>query len=440
MRQGRIDLSVLLCVTPHQGKVVFLHPMVCKLVGEVCGAPFVRREHHDPGRHPVKPMHRENRYTELFGKQIEQDRTLPVPGVGMREDSGGFVYDYVTVPAVEERYLLRPFHTRAYQCPTGRRNALLDSDSTPYEYRSVTIRQFFMVVELRTKVISVSTYLLATLYALAIGIPVEPWLAVVLLFAVLCVDMGTTAFNSFYDYVRGVDNPLFTVEPDKVLVYAGVAPGHALLVSAALYFLAAVFGVIIAISVGWWVVFVGALCMLIGFLYNGGPLPISRTPAGELAAGGFLGTVLFLVIVVAHGGQANGQAVLASLPSSLLIASVLTVNNTCDMVGDTAAGRRTLSVVIGRRGGAVVIYALGMGAFLIPVLAGVLDLLVRLPLLPPVEPVGLLPLGLALTGALSIYRRMAHRGYSHATKPASMGSIIAVVVLFTVGYGLAMML
>jgi 1,4-dihydroxy-2-naphthoate octaprenyltransferase len=303
----------------------------------------------------------------------------------------------------------------------------------------VTIRHFLQIVELRTKIISVSTYTLATVFVLATGSAVDPVLAALLFAAILCVDMGTTAFNSFFDFVRGVDNRLFTVETDKVLVHEGVAPGHALLVSVGLYAAAAVLGVFIALQIGWWVVGVGVLGMAVGFLYTGGPIPISRTPFGELFSGGFLGTVLFLVIVAAHGVPIRA-GLLASLPSTLLIASVLTVNNTCDIEGDVASGRRTLSIVMGARAGAFLVYGLGLLAFLFPALAALgVDGVGRFAP-PPISTIGLLPLAAALVLAVFIYRSMERRGYSHATKPVNMRSIIRVVLIFTVGYALALAL
>jgi 1,4-dihydroxy-2-naphthoate octaprenyltransferase len=36
------------------------------------------------------------------------------------------------------------------------------------------------------------------------------------------------------------------------------------------------------------------------------------------------------------------------LPSSTLIATILSVNNACDIEGDARAGRRTLAIVLGR--------------------------------------------------------------------------------------------
>ncbi len=291
----------------------------------------------------------------------------------------------------------------------------------------MTVRQFFMVVEIRTKVISVSTYVLATLYSIAAGVTVAPIDAGLLLVAVLCVDMGTTAFNTFYDYLRGVDNSLFTVEPDKVLLHEGVAPAHALIVSLGLYVLAAVAGIAVAALSSWWILAAGAASMLVGFLYNGGPLPISRTPLGELFAGGFLGSVLFLVIYAVHAGVVDNAAVLASVPSTLMIAAVLTVNNTCDLDGDREAGRRTLSIVLGKRAGEALVYLLVGSAYALLVLAATSRAVVQLVILL---------VGAVLTAVILF--RMNRRGYSHATKHANMSAIIRVIALYTVVYALVL--
>jgi len=291
----------------------------------------------------------------------------------------------------------------------------------------MTIRQFFMVVEIRTKVISISTYLLATLYSIVAGAAVSLLDAGLLLVAVLCVDMGTTAFNTFYDYLRGVDNSLFTVEPDKVLLHEGVAPAHALIVSLVLYAVAAGTGIAVAALSSWWILAAGAASMLVGFLYNGGPIPISRTPLGEFFAGGFLGSVLFLVIYAVHAGAVDASAVIASLPSTFMIAAVLTVNNTCDFDGDREAGRHTLSIVLGKRAGAVLVDLLVASAY---------ALLILVVMSRTAAQLTFLLVGAALTAAILL--RMHRRGYSHATKHANMSAIIRVIALYTVVYALVL--
>ena len=306
--------------------------------------------------------------------------------------------------------------------------------------QQVTVRHFFAIVELKTKLISVSTFLLASLYAASAATPSIGRLTL-LFVAVLAVDMGTTAFNSFFDYVRNVDNRLFTIERDKVLVYEGVAPGHALIVSVSLYAVAAVAGLLLAFAVGWWVIAAGAISMIIGFLYTGGPIPISRTPFGELFAGGFLGGVLFLVIVGALGAPVDRQALFAALPSTLLIASVLTVNNTCDRRGDIEAGRRTLSIVIGGAASEALIYLLGSAAFAIPLLSAARRAFGARAAgwsLPVGGVPAVVALSVAFVLAAAVYTGMHRRGFSHATKGPNMKAILLVVLLFTAGYTVAL--
>ncbi|MFW5715872.1 MAG: prenyltransferase [Spirochaetota bacterium] len=301
----------------------------------------------------------------------------------------------------------------------------------------MTVRQFLEVVEIRTKVISVSTYVLATLYTLAAGHDVS-WLHAALLgVAVLCVDMGTTAFNTFYDYVRGVDSPVLTVEPGKVLVHEGVAPAHAFLVSVGLYVFGAAAGIAVAAISTWWIVPAGILSMAVGFLYNGGPLPISRTPLGELFAGGFLGTVLFLVVVAVHTGEVTVGGVVASVPSTLVIALVLTVNNTCDLEGDRAAGRRTLSIVLGKPAAVVVMDVLCAAAYLLlfsMTLGRYAGLIPPDSLVPALPPVGATFVGAGAVATTILFVGMHRRGFSHATKHPNMVAIIRVVAVFTIAY------
>ena len=45
----------------------------------------------------------------------------------------------------------------------------------------------------------------------------------------------------------------------------------------------------------WWLAAVGLICMLIGYLYTGGPIPISSTPFGELSFRLHQGYVIILI-------------------------------------------------------------------------------------------------------------------------------------------------
>lgn len=288
------------------------------------------------------------------------------------------------------------------------------------------IGTFLSIVELRTKIVSLSTFSLALLYAISRGAEIPVGLSLLTLAAALAVDMGTTAFNSYFDYLRRVDHRSHNRERDKVIVHQGVDPGAAFFSALGCFAAAVVLGGIIAILRGWEIAAVGAVCMAVGFLYTGGPRPISFTPLGELFAGGFLGSLFFLITIYILTGRLTVEAALASLPSSLMIASILSVNNACDIEGDRAAGRRTLAILFGPDGAARLVPAWGA------VSLGTVALLVVQRTLPYTVAAGLI---IVLPPAVAEYRRIFSRGFSHETKGPNMGSISRIFKLFTLGYG-----
>jgi len=285
----------------------------------------------------------------------------------------------------------------------------------------VRLHVFLDIVELRTKIVSVSGFLLASLGVLHERGRVDPIAAAVLFAAVLAVDMGTTAFNSYFDYLRGVDELSRNREKDKVLVHEGVPPAAALAAALLLFAFAAIAGIGLAAAVDLRLLPLGAACFLVAFLYSGGPRPISSTPFGELFAGLFLGSALFLVVALALGGD-PAAALLRSLPSAFCVAAILSVNNACDREGDRAAGRRTAAVLFGKAADALpaLLFASGYAAAAALALAGKL----------PSSYLFAASSG-AVLSAIPLYG-MYRRGFSHATKGPNMGAVSRAFLIFTI--------
>lgn len=292
------------------------------------------------------------------------------------------------------------------------------------ELVSARFSDILNVVELRTKVISVSSFALGTAFAAYEVGEFSLLIAFLMLVAVLGVDKGTTAFNSYFDVKRGVDNRQFNRERDKVLVHSGLSAGFALLVALGCFTIAAVFGLAIVILVGTEVLLVGVVSMAVGFLYNGGPLPISSTPLGELFAGGFLGGVLFVLSYYVQTETLTVESLQAGLPSLLLVSSILAVNNTCDRDGDGGANRHTFAVIFGRRASEALVYVLATAAHAVLFVLAVGD--------------GGFPMATAGAALVSYgfslfeFTRMHRRGYSHETKGVSMRAISRAFVVFSV--------
>lgn len=323
--------------------------------------------------------------------------------------------------------------------------------------RSNRIRQFLAVVEIRTKTVSVSSFILGTLFALRylgsqgpgsssgatdrFGVGIHIGRTILMFLSTLCVDMGTTAWNTYFDYLRGTDDPRINREPDKVLIHGGVPPAFAFWTAFWLYIAAMVGGLLLAVQVGFWILPVGALCMAVGFFYNAGPLPISHTPVGELFAGSFLGAGLFLltfgVQVAGRLGVARnawtgiawpgmtGGFVLASLPSLFAVAAILAVNNACDVEGDRLAGRRTFAVLLGKKAGE----GLALGLAVLSSLSGF-----ALSLVGVLPRIGIYTFSSSFLFTLYQFYRMHQRGYSHPTKSRNMRSILRIFQIWSLLY------
>jgi 1,4-dihydroxy-2-naphthoate polyprenyltransferase len=286
-----------------------------------------------------------------------------------------------------------------------------------------TLSDLARIVELRTKVVSLSSLGIGTLWA-ALGGAFSWTTFGLMLGATLCVDLATAGFNSYYDHRDGVDTIATDVDGYKVLVQRGIDPKVALRASMALFAGAVVLGLALGWRVGWEVVGVGAVCMAVAWGYSGGPWPISRLPVGELFAGGAMGLVLLSLSVYVQTRTVELRTLALSLPSTCLIAAILAANNACDRVGDAAAGRRTLAIVVGaRRAPLVVEWLVGAGF-------GAALLLAATRVLPPFAA---LPLAAAALLAFRLLRAMRRRGYAHATKGRVMGGISGIFLAYSLG-------
>jgi 1,4-dihydroxy-2-naphthoate octaprenyltransferase len=292
----------------------------------------------------------------------------------------------------------------------------------------MNVQQFLRVVEIRTKIISGSTLALALLYVNRVQGSVQIVSAVLMVIAALLVDMATTAFNSFFDYIHRVDSKETNRESDKVLVHQGVAPGHALIISLGLYVVAGVLGIILTLWHGWIILVLGLASLLVGFLYSGGPYPISRTPFGEVFAGGFLGPILFIITLYTQSRVPNLRDLLATLPSFFHIAAILTVNNTCDIQGDTFAGRKTLSILLGEKSSKILI------GILIFLSYGAMGLTIQ----PDWFLASVWFAGLVLS--FHQVKELGEKGYSHQRKGPSMMLISRSFLFMSLTYGILLLL
>lgn len=184
-------------------------------------------------------------------------------------------------------------------------------------------------------------------------------LLLTMLLASFLIQTATNLFNEYYDYVRGLDTK-DSVGIGGTIVHDGASPKFVLNLALGAYGVAGLLGLYICSQSSWYLLLIGAVCMLIGYLYTGGPYPISASPFGEIFAGGAMGGGITMITFYLHTGFVDWACFLISVPLVILIGLILTSNNIRDLVGDKANGRHTLAILLGHRK-SVIFMALMMG-------------------------------------------------------------------------------
>jgi len=194
-------------------------------------------------------------------------------------------------------------------------------------------------------------------------VPIIWWRAAAAMVVALALQVATNYANDYSDGVRGTDT--LRVGPVR-LVAGGLASARAVKRAAlAAFTVAGVAGAALAIAVGPELFVVGALAMLAGWFYTGGPKPYGYYGFGELFVFVFFGLVATAGTTYVLVERLTGLSVYASVPVGFLACALLVVNNLRDIPTDTEAGKRTLAVRLGDRATRALYVGLVVGAHLL---------------------------------------------------------------------------
>ncbi|WP_282173537.1 1,4-dihydroxy-2-naphthoate polyprenyltransferase [Cytobacillus firmus] len=174
-------------------------------------------------------------------------------------------------------------------------------------------------------------------------------LFIAMLAASLLIQAATNMFNEYYDFKRGLDTE-DSVGIGGAIVREGIKPKTVLNLAFGLYGISILLGFYICMNTSWWIAAIGLASMAVGYLYTGGPLPIAYTPFGELFAGFFMGMLIILISFYIQAGTVTATSVLVSFPILILVGAILLANNIRDLDGDKEFGRKTLAILLGKKG------------------------------------------------------------------------------------------
>ncbi|WP_121639427.1 1,4-dihydroxy-2-naphthoate polyprenyltransferase [Virgibacillus sp. Bac330] len=169
-----------------------------------------------------------------------------------------------------------------------------------------------------------------------------------MLIASMLIQAATNMFNEYYDFVKGLDNE-GSVGIGGTIVRDGIKPKTVLNLALTFFGIAMLLGLYISATSSWWIAVIGLICMLFGYLYTGGPLPIAYTPLGELSSGFLMGTVIIGISYYIQTKTITAEVLFASIPIAIFIGAILLSNNIRDLENDKENGRKTLAILLGRK-------------------------------------------------------------------------------------------
>jgi 1,4-dihydroxy-2-naphthoate polyprenyltransferase len=182
----------------------------------------------------------------------------------------------------------------------------------------------------------------------------------------ILIQIATNFSNDVFDHEKGADTEE-RLGPTRATASGLLTPRQVRLGLAITVGLALVPGFYLAAVAGWPVVVIGILSVLSGIAYTGGPYPLGYHGLGDLFVFLFFGLVAVCGTVFVQAGAVPPLALVASVPVGALATAILVVNNVRDRDTDVKAGKRTLAVRLGRRGGVVEYALLVLVAYAAPV-------------------------------------------------------------------------
>lgn len=175
------------------------------------------------------------------------------------------------------------------------------------------------------------------------------WRAGAALVVGMALQVAVNFANDYSDGVRGTDDST-RVGPRR-LVGSGLVEARSVKLAAfAAFGVAMAAGAVLAAAAGWELLAAGAVCIAAGWAYTGGPKPYGYLGLGEVFVFVFFGLVATAGTTYVLLERLDWFAVLCGVPVGLWAVSLLMANNLRDIVGDEAAGKRTLAVRLGDRG------------------------------------------------------------------------------------------
>ena len=162
----------------------------------------------------------------------------------------------------------------------------------------------------------------------------------------LALQIGTNYANDYSDGIKGTDEN--RVGPFRLTTSGLVHKNLVRSMSFAWFLIAAVIGIMLALSTSLWLIPIGISAVLAGWFYTGGPKPYGYFGFGELFVMIYFGFVATVGTAYLQNQHVPTRAWWLALMCGSMACAMLESNNLRDVSGDIEAGKKTLAARLGR--------------------------------------------------------------------------------------------
>ncbi|GAA1464712.1 1,4-dihydroxy-2-naphthoate polyprenyltransferase [Microbacterium thalassium] len=234
----------------------------------------------------------------------------------------------------------------------------------PRSVEPATFADWIGAARLRTLPLAVTPVLIGTGAAMLVTDELHWVIALACLVVAVALQIGVNYANDYSDGVRGTDD--HRVGPARLTASRKAKPRTVLIVAFAFFGIAALAGLAITIRTEqWWLIAVGAVCIVAAWFYTGGKRPYGYAGLGELFVFVFFGLVATLGTTWVQALSLPQEAWFGAVGAGFIACAVLLANNLRDISQDRVAGKRTLTVLIGRTATRWLFTVLVLAAFVI---------------------------------------------------------------------------
>ncbi len=163
----------------------------------------------------------------------------------------------------------------------------------------------------------------------------------------IALQIGVNYANDYSDGIRGTDED--RIGPRRLVGSELIPFWKVKWASFVSFSVAAIAGLILAITINFWIVAIGLAAILAAWFYTGGSNPYGYLGFGEVSVFVFFGLVATVGSAFVQSEKIELLPILCGIGVGLVATGLLVVNNLRDIGTDRDAGKKTLAVRIGEQ-------------------------------------------------------------------------------------------